>query len=144
MHKKWIQFCRVWGRHEMDGNIGSKQRKTRPCTGKMQLVKTTMQALRDRHKGMNEKACEPNGVNTSMRRKAASTSSNASRKTNETDECNISQIVVANNNEDIDFDCSKLTTSACSIDEHNGNSGGYDTHDALRRIAFLEKNLAAL
>ena len=29
-----------------------------------------------------------------------------------TDECNISKIVVANNIEDIDFDCSKLTTSA--------------------------------
>ena len=50
----------------------------------------------------------------------------------------------ANNIEDIDFDCSKLTTSTCSIDERNGNSGGYDMHDASHRIAFLEKNLAAL
>ena len=29
-----------------------------------QVVKTIMQALRDRRKGMNEKACEPNDANT--------------------------------------------------------------------------------
>ena len=109
-----------------------------------QVVKTIMQALRDRRKGMNEKPCEPNDMNTLMRRKAAKTSRNASRKTKETDESNISKTVVANNIENIDFDCSKLTTSTWSIDERNGNSGVYDMHDALHRIAFLEKNLAAL
>ena len=87
-----------------------------------QVVKTIMQALRDRRKGMNEKACEPNDANTSMRRKAGKRSSNASRKPKETDESNISKIVVANNIEDIDFDCSKLTTST------NISMGGKNDH----------------
>ena len=26
-HKKWMQFCRGWDRHEMDSNMESKQRK---------------------------------------------------------------------------------------------------------------------
>ena len=28
MHEKWMQFCRGWGRHEMDSNMGSEHGKT--------------------------------------------------------------------------------------------------------------------